>query len=516
MATENNRRPTRRKPTKRAARRRTTKIDAHYSKLTRTSTLESTRRNRRERSTTTRADARGRGNTRRGSNAGRETHARNEGLQQEPLVQQQAYGYQSLSSGSRERVYGNRGPSQQQGGNTVSLVVGIVVIVGFVLGAVLFWTNRTVAVTVNGSREKIRVNSSLGKLYDQALIRTTPGNFVSVGGNVIEEQAGYTYTVAVDGSELSQADSGTYRIHGGEQITFSDGGDRMEEYDVTYRETQPKLVFEGNYGSVSFVKQWGQVGKQEVRTGRDSGETADGDWVEELKDCIVATKNIAPEGDQKLVAITFDDGPAATYTEEYLRILEEHGAKATFFNLSENETVYPEIAQKVAASGNQLCSHTYQHQQLSSLSQEDLLFEINSAHDTILNTTGVDTTIIRPPYGDFTHDCWLLSQGCISASVIWNQDSLDWSLPGVEVIVEDALSGVQPGSIILMHDGGGDRSQDLEALPQIIERLQADGYTLVTISELMASDPDIPAEIAAGNATMPAGAVWPTEMAEAA
>ena len=66
-----------------------------------------------------------------------------------------------------------------------------------------------------------------------------------------------------------------------------------------------------------------------------------------------------------------------------------------------------------------------------------------------------------------------------------------------------------------MHDGGGDRSQDLDALPQIIERLQADGYQLVTLSELMASDPQIPAEVAAGNASMPEGAVWPTEIGEA-
>ena len=124
--------------------------------------------------------------------------------------------------------------------------------------------------------------------------------------------------------------------------------------------------------------------------------------------------------------------------------------------------------------------------------------------------------MIRPPYGDFNQNCWLLSGGTISASVIWNQDSLDWSLPGSDAIVQNALAGVQSGSVILMHDGGGDRSQDLDALPQIIERLQADGYQLVTLSELMASDPDIPSEVAAGNASMPEGALWPTEIGEVA
>lgn len=100
----------------------------------------------------------------------------------------------------------------------------------------------------------------------------------------------------------------------------------------------------------------------------------------------------------------------------------------------------------------------------------------------------------------------------MSVSVLWNQDSLDWELPGVEAIVGKALNSIQPGSIILMHDGGGNRDQDVEALPQIIEQLQGAGYRLVTLSELLASDPDIPADIAGGNAQMPEGAVWPTEI----
>ena len=321
---------------------------------------------------------------------------------------------------------------------------------------------------------------------------------------------------SIDGDALSRKQIREYRIKGGEQITMTDGGDRTADYDVEYRETQPKLVFKGPMGSVSFIKQWGKVGKQEIRHGKQSGETADGDWVDELKDCIVMTKNIAPANGEKLVALTFDDGPAATYTEAYLDILAEHNAKATFFNLSPNQSEYPQIAQKLAASGNQIMSHTNQHLQLSTLGRDELLSEINTARATIQEVSGVDTTIIRPPYGDFNNNCWLLSGGAISATVIWNQDSLDWSLPGSDAIVANALANVQPGSIILMHDGGGDRSQDLEALPKIIESLQSDGYKLVTVSELMESDPDIPKSIASGHATMPESAVWPTEIGEAA
>lgn len=429
--------------------------------------------------------------------------------------QNRAQGYQSLTSGAQQRVYGKRaGRRPQRQGNTAALIVGIVVIAAFILGSVYFWTHRSVNITVNGELERIRINSTLDDVYDTLQIETQPGNYISVSGEVLEEGKGYAYNASVNGKKLTRKKTNAYRIRGKEQIDFADGSDRMEKYDVELREVQPKLVFEGSWGSVSFVKQWGKVGKQEIRTGRDTGETAEGKWVEELKDCIIRIKNIEPADGQKLVALTFDDGPAYTYTDEYLRILSEHDAKATFFNLSENAEMLPELAQKVAASGNQICSHTNQHLQLTTLDQQALLGEINTAHDILLTTAGVDTSIIRPPYGDFSQNCWLMSQGTISASILWNQDTLDWSLPGVDVIVQNALANMSSGSVILMHDGGGERSQDIQALPQIIESLQSSGYKLVTVSELLASDPEVPEDIIKGNATMPEGCVWPTEIAE--
>ena len=97
-------------------------------------------------------------------------------------------------------------------------------------------------------------------------------------------------------------------------------------------------------------------------------------------------------------------------------------------------------------------------------------------------------------------------------SVLWNQDSLDWKRPGVDAIVENSTKNVTSGSIILMHDGGGNRDQDVEALPKIIEKLQAEGYEFVTVTELMKSDSSIPADVAAGDAAMPDGCVWPTQI----
>ena len=127
------------------------------------------------------------------------------------------------------------------------------------------------------------------------------------------------------------------------------------------------------------------------------------------------------------------------------------------------------------------------------------------------------STILGPVVAGIIYGtCYSLMMriGTFSASIIWNLDSLDWELPGVDAIVENSTLGVTSGSIILMHDGGGNRDQDVEALPRIIESLQADGYELVTINELLATDSRIPESVASGNATIPEGHVWASEVVE--
>ena len=130
------------------------------------------------------------------------------------------------------------------------------------------------------------------------------------------------------------------------------------------------------------------------------------------------------------------------------------------------------------------------------------------------NGTGTTTATLRPPYGYWNMGCWLASYGTTSVMVTWTQDSEDWEQNGVTSIVNHAMDSVTNGSIILFHDSGGNRSQDLDALPQVIEKLKAQGYELVTLSELLASDSSIPADIATCEAKMPEDCVWPTEIAE--
>ena len=422
---------------------------------------------------------------------------------------------QSLGGYGRGSVRGarRRGPVLEL--PSFSTLIGAAVVIVVVVAAVVAWNTRSIDIRLNGSSMSVRVGSSLETIIKEKRLSPKAGDLVSVGGNVLVQGEGYSYSASVNGSDIDIDELDGYKAADGDDLTIGDGADKVEDYDVEIEEEQPKLEMGGEaWGNISYISQWPQVGKREIRHGKTSGETAEGDVIQETKNCVVTVHQVKPDDDKKLIALTFDDGPSATYTEKYIEILDRYGIHATFFNLGQNIEEYPELCKKIVESGNELMSHTYQHQQLSTLESVALQSEFSSAFDTISQVAGVQTTSFRPPYGDFKESTWLKSGGLASLSVLWNLDSEDWRMPGAETIVSNSTENAFSGSIILMHDGGGDRSQDVEALPQIIETLQSEGYTFVTVGELLKSDSSIPEDIASGYAPMPSDSVWPAEIAQ--
>jgi peptidoglycan/xylan/chitin deacetylase (PgdA/CDA1 family) len=146
------------------------------------------------------------------------------------------------------------------------------------------------------------------------------------------------------------------------------------------------------------------------------------------------------------------------------------------------------------------------------LDKDELQKEIGDTSNALKEITGADVMAMRAPYGDMDTETWLRSGGFLSAAYIWTHDSLDWELPGADAIVANCTADMAPGSVILMHDGGGERDQDVEALPRVIEAWQKEGYKFVTLDELLASDSSINMEAIRAGA-MPEDAVWPTELA---
>ncbi|MFD7449478.1 polysaccharide deacetylase family protein [Kitasatospora sp. NPDC059827] len=181
----------------------------------------------------------------------------------------------------------------------------------------------------------------------------------------------------------------------------------------------------------------------------------------------------------RTVALTFDDGPGPA-TGQILDLLAQYHAKATFCEIGQNAAANPALVKRVLAEGHRLCDHSVHHPQpFEKLPHDKAVYEISAAHDMIVKAGGPGTRIgwFRAPGGGFNADNEHIAAGLGMDSLGWSVDPRDWSRPGVAAIVSTVQSQLKPGGVILMHDGGGDRSQSVAALKQLLPWLVAQGYT---------------------------------------
>ncbi len=189
--------------------------------------------------------------------------------------------------------------------------------------------------------------------------------------------------------------------------------------------------------------------------------------------------------EEKIIALTFDDGPHRKYTSEILDLLEIYDARATFFIVGENAEKNPNIVSRMSEEGHELAIHTYTHPLRSSV--PNLVKEIRQTHETIYGITGFSPTLFRPVEGRYTDELIdaVVKEGYKVVMWSWHMDTLDWRNPGVNKIVDIVLKGSKPGNVVLFHDGGGNREQTVKALRKILPELERQGYKFVTISELL-------------------------------
>jgi peptidoglycan/xylan/chitin deacetylase (PgdA/CDA1 family) len=188
------------------------------------------------------------------------------------------------------------------------------------------------------------------------------------------------------------------------------------------------------------------------------------------------------------VALTFDDGPSP-YTPKILHILLRRHAAATFFLIGRSALTYPRLVSHEAADGFEVGDHTETHPFLSALSPAEQEAQIVEAAQAIRRGGAPTPRLMRPPYGAFDASTLDILRARRMVMVLWSADTKDYTRPGVARIIYTALSGAQRGAIILMHDGGGDRSETVAALPRIITGLRRRGFRLVTIARLLRDDP---------------------------
>jgi polysaccharide deacetylase family sporulation protein PdaB len=202
------------------------------------------------------------------------------------------------------------------------------------------------------------------------------------------------------------------------------------------------------------------------------------------------------ETTQKVVALTFDDGPYPPYTGQVLDVLKEYHVPATFFVVGQNVEKYPELVKRISVEGHQLGNHTYHHVDLLKVDRKVIAEEIDNTNKAIVAATGISPHLMRPPHG-FRDPAVMEMMAERNLKVVeWSVMSRDWTNPGVDVIVERTVNKVKNGSIVLLHDGDGitsqaSRMQSVEATRRIIQILSAQGYRFVTVDEILDKTEDV-------------------------
>lgn len=188
---------------------------------------------------------------------------------------------------------------------------------------------------------------------------------------------------------------------------------------------------------------------------------------------------VQEERQKPKVAITFDDGPNAEFTEPVLDVLKEKKVKATFFIMGKCIAGNEGLLKRMHKEGHLIGNHTFHHVNLTSLSEEDACAELTMTAELVKELTGQNVEFVRPPFG-----AWNDKAECVTdmIPVLWTIDTLDWCYQNAPKSLAKVIGKVKENDIILMHD---QYQETVEALKLIIDYLQSEGYELVTVDEIL-------------------------------
>src|SRR6267378_3929717 len=285
---------------------------------------------------------------------------------------------------------------------------------------------------------------------------------------------------------LGSSDSSLWPIW---DATHADAAARQKLADLP---PGPDLILEGD-GDIWHFTDTPKHGKRTFEYDAESDLFTD-----ESYDAIPLSFNIDRIGAaNKKIAISFDDGPDPQWTPKILDILKEKKAPGVFFIIGDQANKRPDILKREFTEGHEIGNHTFTHPKFDEISHTQIRWELNLTQRLIESTLDVKTILFRPPYGidhqpEYAEEVVQLPLAQEMGYLIVGQriDPDDWSrrdgkpIPAKE-IVDSVLRQASKGNIVLLHDGGGDRSQTLAALPKIIDALRAEGYQLVAASDLI-------------------------------
>jgi peptidoglycan/xylan/chitin deacetylase (PgdA/CDA1 family) len=324
-------------------------------------------------------------------------------------------------------------------------------------------TTPSLTVTVQGSPHPYVPGTTLGALIRDLHLKPKAGRLLAVSGDVLQPRMD-PGSVLVNGAPASHATE----LNAADVVTIADGSDQVEG---TKKET--KMLPGRHPGDPQYsLSRWKLKRVQVV--GRISGD--------------VASLRYVPTGRPEVhrqVALTFDDGPWPTSTRRIVKILKHHHVKATFFMIGENVDRWPAIAHAVVRAGMTVGNHSWDHPEtptFAHLEPHRLLTELVSTNDALRAAGVKDPFLFRPPGGSWDEEVVRAAMGQGLRVVNWDVDPQDWRARlSAKQIAHRVLSSASSGAIVDLHDGGGNQSATVKALPMIIKGLRKHGYHLVAI-----------------------------------
>lgn len=356
-----------------------------------------------------------------------------------------------------------------------ALVFGIAAV-----GAALYFTVFTFAASIDGKSLRLSSSAKAGDVFERKLVARQPGDLVSAKKHkVLVKGGGEPPYLSADGRKLSADDA----LRGKGALASHDGTDTVEATRVTTQTISMPVRYVGS-GPIESTVETGSPGVREVTVGVKSGEVVrKREKVAPVTQVVV--RGYAKTTEAKVVCLTFDDGPWPKTTKAIVKILKDNGVKATFFQIGRQARRSPSIARAVTDAGLEVGNHSETHSySFGRMKAAGVLKEISQAQYDIKRATGKAPTFFRPPGGITNKTMGAALKKLDLGWALWHVDTADWKRPSPDKIVSRVMRNVRPGAVILMHDGGGDRTNTVKALPTIIKKLRERGYTFVNLDEM--------------------------------
>lgn len=246
----------------------------------------------------------------------------------------------------------------------------------------------------------------------------------------------------------------------GEFLPMSDG---IKEYTFTKKETDELL-------SEVEIKESEEEEAQKVDA--------------EIKEEYKKPETVKVDKTKPMVALTFDDGPSA-HTGRLLDILDKYSAKGTFFVIGNTLDNRKDAVKRIVSSGHEIGGHSWSHRQFTNLSADEVKDQIMMTRAKIYEITGVDSCLVRPPYGAFNDSVNAVAKEINVSYINWSVDTLDWKSKNADAVYNEIMKDVSDGAIILCHDL---HKTTVDAMERVIPALIEKGYQLVTVSDLLQCD----------------------------